>query len=125
MEEKFIIMRKDSAGIITNEVATVTVKDNSQYMGSIFVNQDGKVTIVVSCGFLFNDMTDEMFNNIYDCYDSEVFGEIASVKEIEESFEPEWEISFVAELPELEEKLNKILDIHKREVDSVFEILSC
>ncbi|MDE6357263.1 MAG: hypothetical protein K2L15_01590, partial [Eubacteriales bacterium] len=73
------------------------------------------------------DVQDWEYNAIYDYYDTSIFEGIAlDTIENEEEYNPTWEVilKYIDDEFELEKIINKVLFLHKKELDEVFSIIS-
>ncbi|KXZ40223.1 hypothetical protein SAMN05661008_00225 [Alkalithermobacter thermoalcaliphilus JW-YL-7 = DSM 7308] len=120
---KLVLMEKEKdTGFLYKEREVYSI--NTNLVENIYVvDEDGKevVHLIVTTD---KNVSDWEFSAIFDYYDVDVFQEInVSVKEIHDKYNPAWEIKFefIDCREEMENLLNKILDIHKKELDSVYE----
>jgi len=87
----------------------------------VFAQQDGDRTDIHMKISTDKDVEDWQFSAIYDYYDTEVFAEMASVSELDDVFNPTWELVFASPdvgtgAAELASKVRGLLDIHSREL---------
>ena len=73
------------------------------------------------------DVEDWEFDAVYDYYDAEaILEEVELIEEEDECFNPTWNIkfSFIDDISIMESKIKRILSIHKKELESVYETIS-
>lgn len=129
MEETLIvIMLKDKeTGFLDKEIASFKVEENENLIYNTYaVEEDGKyqVHIKLTCD---RDVEDWEFNAIYDYYDAEpILEEADSIEEEDDCYNPTWDIrfDFIDDTDKMEDKIQKILNIHKKELESVYETIS-
>lgn len=126
-ETVIVIMLKDkSTGILDRELGSYSIFEHENLIVNAFAVFDNGALLVkmkLSCE---RDVSDEEFDAVYDNYDSAVFDNIAeSVTEVEDCFNPTWEFTFSFSENEqaMTETINKILKLHKEELEAVYEVI--
>lgn len=124
MEETVIVvmLKNKNTGFLEKELCSLDIKNNEEYIVNIYV-MDNKLYIRLSTG---RDVEDWEYSAIFDYYDVDLYaGEAAEVAEIEDDYNPTWEISldYDDDVAATEEKVNKILSIHSKEIADVFETI--
>ena len=129
MEETVIvIMIKDKkTGFLEKELGCYKIEEYQDYIYNTFAaEEDGKyvVHIKLCCA---KDVSDWEYEAIYDYYDTETISPfVTSITEDTEQYNPTWEVCFdfleSAEL--MEEKIGRLLRLHKQELDSVYEAIA-
>ncbi|MCL2617380.1 MAG: hypothetical protein FWD96_07025 [Defluviitaleaceae bacterium] len=130
-ETQLVIMLRDKAsGFLEKEYAAVVLAEFGE-MEPLLVNvfaeeEDGGNTLIHMRVSTAQDVSDWQYNAIYDYYDTEVFAEAAtSVIEMEDVFNPTWELVFTApHESELAATMFVLLNIHSRELAEVFEAIA-
>ena len=126
-----VLMKKDSDNIITEEVATIDIGSDAEYIKSIFITGDGDGEMLNLQLSTKSGVEDWEYTAIYDYYEedkvlsgiSELVGNEASVSICDEEFNPEWEYRFIIkddDIDALEKVLKDIIQIHKDELQDVF-----
>ncbi len=122
-----VIMEKNvKTGFLEKELASLTLAENENLLVNIFVQEENeklKTHLKVSTD---RDVSDWEYGAVFDYYDTDVFKDAAeSVAEEEDCYNPTWEIIFdyTEDTDELEEKIIKILNIHKNELNDVYETI--
>ena len=121
-----VIMLKDEQGILDKELGVYKILQNDDVLVNIHAvaSQEGLLICAkISTG---RDVEDWEFSPIYDHYDTGVFGdEIKQIKEVDDCFNPTWELMFdlIDRTSAMEEKLNRILAIHKQELQDVYVMI--
>lgn len=124
MEETVIVimLKNKDTGFLEKELGTLDITQNEDYIVNIYV-MDNKLYIRLSTG---RDVEDWEYSAIYDYYDADCFKDIADVVECDDDFNPVWEIctDFYENLSVTEQLVNKILEIHTKELSDVFETIA-
>lgn len=126
-----VLMKKDSDNIITEEVATIDIGSDAEYINSIFITGDGDGEMLNLQLSTKSGVEDWEYTAIYDYYEedkvlseiSELVGDKASVSICDEEFNPAWEYRFIIkddDIDALEKVLKDIIQIHKDELQDVF-----
>lgn len=127
MDTIIVIMQKDNkTGFLDKELASLTINENENLIVNLFAmeeNETLKMHIKLSTE---KDVEDWEYSAIFDYYDTDIFKEYAeNIIEEEDYYNPTWEIIFnyTNDIDELEEKIIKILSLHKKELDDVYSII--
>lgn len=128
METNIVIMLKDKkTGFLEKELASLTIDRNEEFIVNSFAKYDEtkflKLYLRISTAM---DVEDWQYTAIFDYYDIEIFGDnIENIVEIEDDYNPTWELVFNYEenTADMEEKIIKVLELHKNELNEVFEII--
>ncbi|MGN1318494.1 MAG: DUF6762 family protein [Lachnospirales bacterium] len=124
MEETVIVvmLKNKETGFLEKEICTLDVEKYEDYIVNIFV-MDNKLYIRLSTA---KDVLDWEYSAIYDYYDTEVYKDVAECVEVDDDYNPVWEIitDFTGDISETEEKLKNILEIHNKELEDVFETIA-
>ncbi len=123
MEETVIVimLKNKDTGFLEKEIGTLDIVNNEEYIVNIYV-MDNKLYIRLSTG---RDVKDWEYSAIYDYYDSDCFKGIADVIDCDDDYNPVWEVctDFNEDLSVTEELVNKIVEIHSKELSDVFETI--
>lgn len=132
--EILIIMLKDiETGFLDKEFTSIKLFDDDfiNFIYKIYAENISDKLEIKLMTTINKDIEDWEYNAIFDyydfnCYNNETFSSFnTSIKEVEDSLNPIWEISIKNfDNDSLEDIINKILDIHKREVISVYEAIA-
>ena len=127
-ETVIVIMQKDEAtGFLDKELASCRVPENEELIVNIYAARNGEADYTVHMKITTDrDAEDWEFDAIYDYYDGETLvPEVSGVTEIEDCFNPTWEITFpfVNDDDALAEKIASVLKLHKTELESVYEAI--
>ncbi|OPJ56488.1 DUF6762 family protein [Alkalithermobacter paradoxus] len=122
---ELVLMEKEiETGFLSKEIESYSIKGNENLVQSIYmINEDSK-EIVYLILTTDKDVSDWEYSAIFDYYDEEVFKDVViSVEEIHDKYNPAWKLKFgfIDSHESMQELLNKILSIHKKELDSVYE----
>ncbi|SHJ33599.1 hypothetical protein SAMN02745975_01848 [Geosporobacter subterraneus DSM 17957] len=125
--EPMVVMlmeKEQDTGYLTKEIGSYRIMEGGQYIDSIYLtDQEGERTVHLRLT-TDRDLEDWEYEAVFDYYDTEVFGqEIRSIVEVEEEFNPVWEIAFpfTDSREGMETMLERILTIHKTELNSTYE----
>jgi len=123
-----VIMLKDlDTGFLEKELGSYSVDDKYGLIYNTYASEEeGQLYVYMklSCG---RDVEDWEYNAIFDYYDSDTVMDAAiSVEEEEGEFNPIWVVKFAFEedFDEMEEHIEKLLALHKKELDSVYETIA-
>ncbi len=126
-ETLIVIMLKDSeTGFLDKEIASFKVEENENLIYNTYASEEvGRccIHLKLTCD---RDVEDWEFDAVYDYYDPEpILTEAESINEEEDCYNPTWDIKFefIENADELEEKIKRILSIHKKELESVYEAI--
>ena len=128
MDTVIVIMQKDvETGFLDKELASLTITENENLIVNLFAqkeeNEKLKMHIKLSTD---KDVSDWEYSTIFDYYDIDIFKDyVEIITEEEDYYNPTWEIIFeyIDDIVELEEKIIKILSIHKAELEEVYETI--
>ena len=128
MDTVIVIMQKDvETGFLDKELASLTITENENLIVNLFAqkeeNEKLKMHIKLSTD---KDVSDWEYSAIFDYYDIDIFKDyVEIITEEEDYYNPTWEIIFeyIDDIVELEEKIIKILSIHKAELEEVYETI--
>lgn len=123
-----VIMLKDNGtGFLEKELGSYAVDDRYGLIYNTYASeQDGQLYVYMklSCG---RDVEDWEYDAIFDYYDSQTVMDAAiSVKEEDGEYNPMWVVKFAFEedIAKMEEHIEKLLALHKKELDSVYETIA-
>ncbi len=128
-EFAILLMKKDQDNIITEEIATLDMGLEAEYINSLFVTPNGEteqlnIQLTTRAG-----VEDWEYTAIFDYYEEDKVAE--GIKQIvkndvqisvcEDEFNPAWEYSFpmVDDIEKLEALLKEIIQVHKDELQDV------
>lgn len=119
----FMLMKKNpETGFLENEVGSYKIDKNSELIQNMYLTEEeGKefIHLTLSTG---KDVDDWQFSAILDYYDIDILkSSVISISEIEDSYNPTWEIVFEFEEDNFEETISLILEKHSNELIEVFE----
>ena len=129
-EFAIILMKKDKENVIIEEVSTLDLGSDAEYINSIFIkDKDDKEYISIQLSTK-SGVEDWEYSAIYDYYEEDKIldyleskGKIDAVVSIcEEEFNPTWEYTFIfsEEIDALELLVNELVQVHKNELQDVF-----
>ncbi len=128
MEDTLIvIMLKDpQTGFLDKEIASFKITENESLIYNTYAAEENGaywVHIKITCD---RELEDWEFEAVYDYYDAEsILNEVETIEECDDCYNPTWDVKFkFDESTDLEKKINDILDIHKKELESVYKIIS-
>lgn len=128
MEETLIVvmLREKNSGFYFKEIGAYSIHEHEELLVNINADEIDDEIIVNMRVTIDREVEDWEFNAIYDYYDTETVksvGSVISVDEIEDSFDPTWEIKlhFDDNDEVVEKTINDILDKHHTELLSVYE----
>ncbi|HCT63907.1 MAG TPA: hypothetical protein DIC60_01280 [Lachnospiraceae bacterium] len=129
MEETVIvIMLKDSkTGFLEKELGCYKITEDENLIYNTYAVEDGEKTKVFMKLTTDREVEDWEFEAIYDYYDNETISPfVTSIEEDTECYNPTWCITFdfVSNIEEMEEKIGRILKLHKQELQSVYEAIA-
>lgn len=128
-EFAILLMKKDLDDIIMEEIATLDMGQEAEYINSLFVTPNGEeeqlnIQLTTRAG-----VEDWEYTAIFDYYEEDKVAE--GIKQIvkndvkisvcEDEFNPTWEYSFpmVDDIEKLEALLKEIIQLHKDELQDV------
>lgn len=119
-----ILMQKNKETLeIEKEIGSYTVSSNLDLINGIYMTCEDEKNIVHLKITTEKDVEDWEFSAILDYYDDEVLNSLTlSVKEIEDAYNPTWEVDFefVDSQDGMKSKIESILDKHRKELDEVY-----
>lgn len=129
IDETFIvIMLKDKeTGFLEKELGSYAVDDKDGLIYNTYaVEEDGKLNVYVrlTSG---RDVEDWEYDAVFDYYDPQTVMEVAdSVEEEDGEYNPMWIVKFPfdEDTDVMEEKMERLLALHKKELDSVYETIA-
>ncbi len=125
MEETVIVimLKNKATGFLEKELATLDITENADYIVNIFATEEEegmKLHIKLSTA---KDVEDWEYSAIYDYYDMECFKGKAEITEADDDYDPVWEAVIDYSEADLEERVAEILEIHKNEIEDVFDTI--
>ncbi len=127
-EQVIVLMKKDvETGFLLQELGAYTVFEAEGLVFRAFVEElNGKdmVVLQLTCN---REIADWEYDAIFDYYDAEVFAKFdETVAEIDGEYQPIWAVKtpFTESQVEMEEVLTEIIEIHKEELESVYEAIA-
>lgn len=121
-----IMLKNPKTGFLEKELASLALKENEKLIVNIFAQEENeklKTHIKVTTD---KDVSDWEYDAVFDYYDADIFKSLAeNIIEVQECYNPTWEIIFeyTDDKEELEEKIKKILEIHRNELEDVYETI--
>lgn len=119
-----VLMQKNKETLeIEKEIGSYTISSNLDLIDGIHMTCEEEKNIVHLKLSTEKDVEDWEFSAILDYYDDEVLnGMVLSIKEIEDAYNPTWEVTFefVDSQDGMQSKIESILDKHKKELDDVY-----
>lgn len=126
-ESAIVVMLKDQAtSFLEKELGCYTVAQGVENVFGVYAVEEADETRVVLKLSCEKELSDWEYDAVFDYYDTEELEQLVdSIEEEEGHFNPVWKIvfPFSQEPNEMEEKLSAILEIHKRELESVYEAI--
>lgn len=132
MEETFIVvmLKEKESGFFVKELGTYAVSEHSDYLVNINAEEtEEENNIVVNMKVMYDkEVEDWEYNAIYDYYDINALkfsDKIIECAEVEDCFEPTWEVkfNFSDNDDEVEELIHEILEKHHNEILDVLETI--
>ena len=127
-ETIIVIMIKDEhTGFLERELGSYKIEKYDELIYNTYAEEkDGRYVVYMklTCD---RDVEDWEFSAIYDYYDTQtVLDEVDNVAEEEDCYNPTWTVSFdfIEDVEKMEEKIQKILNLHYMELKSVYEAIS-
>ena len=126
MDETFIVimLRDNETGFLDKELGCYAVDDSYSLIYNTYaVEEDGK-TVVYMRLTCEKDVEDWEYDAIFDYYDTDTV--LSEVDSICGEYNPMWlvKFEFTDDTELMEEKIKKLLDLHKKELDSVYETIA-
>ena len=130
-ETQLVIMLRDKAsGFLEKEYAAISLAELGEFealLVNVYAEREGGETLIHVKLSTARDVEDWQFSAVFDYYDEDVFAGLAEVREVEDVFNPTWELVFAAPAgtsAELAAKVKGLLEIHSRELADVFEAIA-
>lgn len=128
MEDTYLVlMLKDKkTGFLDKELNAYKILENEDLIVNIFATEEENSLIVHLKITTDRDCLDWEFDAIYDYYDNEIFSDmILSFEEVTEVYNPTFELTFkyLENDNDMEEFIQKILNIHKTELLDVYNTI--
>ncbi len=127
MDTVIVIMLKNKeSGFLEKEIGNYTIEENEKFIVNVFaVEEENGIKVHLKLT-VDRDVEDWEFDAIYDYYDEEtVKTEVLEVLEVEDCYNPTWEIifDFIDSQKGMEDKLDRILECHRKELEDVYEVI--
>lgn len=122
-----IMLKNRETGFLEKELGFCTIEKDEMLIDTIYAEEkDGSYEIIMklTCDREVNDWE---YDAIYDYYDTEILlNEVNSVEEEAEVYNPTWKVcfDFIEDSQQLNEKINSLLKLHKKELESVYEAIA-
>ncbi len=130
MEETFIVvmLKEKNSGFLVKEIGTYAVTEYSNYLVNINAEETTDEKVIVNMKVMYDsEIEDWQYNAICDYYDTSelMFDDrIINCVEIEECYEPTWEVTFnFTNDDEVEELIHNILEKHHFEILAVLDTI--
>ncbi|MBO8435296.1 MAG: hypothetical protein IAC55_08265 [Tyzzerella sp.] len=124
-----VIMLKDKeTGFLEKELSSYNVSLNENLIYNTYATEkeDGSIEVFMrlTCD---RELSDWEYDAVFDYYDDEVLKPyVSSIEENDDFFNPCWDITFefLDNQHEMEEKIDKLLTLHRDELLSVYEAIA-
>lgn len=119
-----LMQKEKETGFLVKEVDTYHIDVEEELVERIYmIEEDGKeiVTLHLTTS---KEVEDWQFSAIFDYYNEEIFNErVLSFEEVEDCYDPTWKFTFqfIEDHERMQEFLNEIVNIHKNELERVYE----
>lgn len=127
MDTVVVIMLKDKeTGFLDKELASLSISKDEELIVNLFVEENDENKELHFKISTERDVQDWEYSAIFDYYDTDVFvDKIKSITEVEDYYNPTWELIFdySDNILEMEEKVIEILNIHKKELEDVYNTI--
>lgn len=128
MDTIIVIMTKNKeTGFLEKELSSITLDKNDEFILNLYACEEPNETFLHIKLTTDKDVENWEYNAILDYYDTQIFNDyVISISELEESYNPEWEVVIKYDSDEisLQEKISKLLEIHKKELYDVYEAIA-
>ena len=129
MEETFIVimLKNKETGFFEKELGSYAVEDEDGLICNAYALDEGGRTEVYIKLTTGKDVEDWEYDAVFDYYDPEtVMAEADSVEEEDGGYNPVWvaKFEFIDDLEAMENKIKKLLELHKKELVSVYETIA-
>jgi hypothetical protein len=121
------MIKDEHTGFLEKELGSYKVERHDELIYNTYAQEkDGKyiVFMKLTCD---RNVEDWEFDAIYDYYDTQtVLAEAESIAEEEDCYNPTWIVTFdfIDNIEKMEQKIQKILDLHYMELKSVYDAIS-
>ncbi len=126
MDTVIVIMQKNmQSGFLEKELSSLKIEKNEDLIVNLFAVLEGTMKLHIRLS-TDRDVEDWEYNAVFDYYDTDVLkNNVQSIAENTQGYNPEWDIviEYSDNEAELEAKIVEILDIHRQELDSVYDII--
>ena len=128
MDTVVVIMQKDrKSGFLEKELASLNIENNENLIVNIFAMEEENADMLLHMKVSTDrDVLDWEYSAIFDYYDKDIYGEkVKNIVEIDDDYNPTWEIimDYDSDILSLEDKVTKILEIHKNELEDVYNTI--
>lgn len=128
MEETLLMLflKNKETGFLEKELGSYQIEDGENYISRIYAMEQENgvmVSLQLTCG---KEVEDWEYQAIFDYYDEEsVLPLVSSLEEDLEQYDPTWVVTlpFIENREQMEEKISMVLQVHKKELFSVFEAI--
>ena len=129
MEETFIVimLKNKETGFFEKELGSYAVEDEDGLICNAYALDEGGRTEVYIKLTTGKDVEDWEYDAVFDYYDPEtVMAEADSVEEEDGGYNPGWvaNFEFIDDVEAMENKIKKLLELHKKELVSVYETIA-
>ncbi len=129
MEETFIVimLKNKETGFFEKELGSYAVEDEDGLICNAYALDEGGRTEVYIKLTTGKDVEDWEYDAVFDYYDPEtVMAEADSVEEEDGGYNPVWvaKFEFIDDVEAMENKIKKLLELHKKELVSVYETIA-
>lgn len=122
-----IMLKNKETGFLEKELGFCTLNGNETLIDTIYGEEENgsyKVILKLICD---KEVSDWEYDAIYDYYDSDnLLTQANSVEEEIEVYNPTWKVcfDFIENTYLLSEKINSLVNLHKKELESVYEAIA-
>ncbi|GFI61045.1 hypothetical protein IMSAG049_00198 [Clostridiales bacterium] len=122
-----IMLKDDKTGFLDRELGCYAVDDNCGLIYNAFATESPEgifIYLKLTCG---RDLEDWEYDAVFDYYDTDaLMSEALSVEEEDGGYNPIWvaKLAFVDNADFMEARIKKLLELHKKELDSVYETIA-
>ena len=129
MEETFIVimLKNKETGFFEKELGSYAVEDEDGLICNAYALDEGGRTEVYIKLTTGKDVEDWEYDAVFDYYDPEtVMAEADSVEEEDGRYNPVCvaKFKFIDDVKAMENKIKKLLELHKKELVSVYETIA-
>lgn len=122
-----IMLKNNSTGFLEKELGSFSFSENAQMIDTIYAEDGAEGRQVVMRLTCDREIEDWEFDAIFDYYDTEALSAVANrVEEEDGHFNPTWlvQFSYSDVQSEMETNISNILEIHKKELLSVYDAIA-